>query len=103
VGCRQSGCTGGLPLSAQFKSGDLPDFDAALQTRQSAPASLRQTADTQVSRFGFRSQYDSRLGMTFLWAKKGAEVSTLRSSLTGQALHEATAVTSWPATPAPWA
>lgn len=79
------------PLSAQFKSGDLPDFDAALQARQSAPASLRQTADTQVSRFGFRSQYDSRLGMTFLWAKKGAEVSTLRSSLTGQALHEATA------------
>ena len=79
------------PLSAQFKSGDLPDFDAALQTRQSAPASLRQTANTQVSRFGFRSQYDSRLGMTFLWAQKGAEVSTLRSSLTGPALHEATA------------
>lgn len=79
------------PLSAQFKSGELRDYDAALQARQVAAPTLRQTADAQVSRFGFRSQYDARLGVTFLWAKKGQNVSTLRSNLKGQALREATA------------
>ncbi|HSI49786.1 MAG TPA: M36 family metallopeptidase [Ideonella sp.] len=79
------------PISGRFVSADKPNFDANAQAAAVATTSLRQNVEARKSRFGFASHYDAQLGTTFLWATKGNNQSTLKTSLTGASLREATA------------
>lgn len=90
-------CTAGafaaspMPIRGDFVSAAPADFDAARQAGPVAASAMRSAAANQVSRFGLRSHSDATLGTTFLWASKNDNRSTLRSSLSGAALREATA------------
>jgi hypothetical protein len=79
-------------ISGQFKSGDLPNFNADAQAPSFAPNAVRQALQGNVSRFGYRSQFDAHLGTTFLWAgKQDNQANFFAAGLSGQALIEARA------------
>jgi hypothetical protein len=56
------------PLSGQFHSAELPNYDASGRGQATVAAGTRALAQASRSRFGYQSQHDAHLGTTFLWA-----------------------------------
>ena len=83
-------------ITGQHRSGDLPNFDANAVAQAAATAvngnAARSAVQGAVSRFGYRSHFDERLGTTFLWAgKNDRQPASVSAALTGKALSEARA------------